>query len=280
MIIEPHLAPWVTTAEFHQMCRDFCRETLRHGNYDAVVGIPRSGMVPASMAALELGVPLWTMAKHGASQLSTGLRLQQSAVDKRKAQRLLILDDSSASGAQMRLAREAMSLPHLKHLDVTYASVIVTPRGRRNVDLHHAVIELPHWFEWNFFGNAKMLREFRTCVELGVMRKEENLAWTVPRFTHITTLLSDMPSTDHNVEAIRSWMLQHDITCDNLVLRPEAIQVGSEEHITWKAKQASFYASGLYVAEHAEQAASLTRHKNKLVLCPALGKSILRNPEN
>lgn len=278
---EFHLAPWVTSAEFHEMCRLFCYEQLRSGDYDVVVGIPRSGMIPAAMASLSLGVPLWTMGKHGPSPLGAGLRMQDVKADQRKVKRMLILDDSSASGAQMALAKKAMALPHLKDYDVTYAAVIVTPSGRRNVDLHHTVIELPHWFEWNFFGNTKLLRGFKVCAELEVLADEEgNLMNTVPRFSHIPTIMTALPATPHNETITRRWLTEQDITHDNLLLRPSDIALNSEEHIAWKVKQASRLGTGLFVAARANQAVRLTEHKFKTVLCPCLGKSIQKDPEN
>lgn len=272
-----HLAPWVTSAEFHEMCRKFCQFDLRIGEYDAVVGIPRSGMVPASMAALTLGVPLWAMGKHGPEPLATGRRLQYSKIDQRKVKRLLILDDSSASGQQMSLVKKAMQLPHLRHYEVTYAAVIVTPSGRRNVDMYHEVIELPHWFEWNFFGNTDMVKGFKVVAELEVMRDEYwELETTVPRFTHVPTIISDEPDTISNVNQTVGWLDRNDITYDSLLHRPKGLALDSYKHVRWKVETATRKSSGLFVTDHPEQAGSLTAHKYKCVLCPKLGKSLLR----
>jgi uncharacterized HAD superfamily protein len=112
-------------------------------NYDAIVGIPRSGLLVATIIALKLGKPLSTpdLAVQGQYWLS-----DMVTNDTRTISQILLVDDSIASGEALRTALEI--LRHTKRFNITTASLITTSDTRSLVDLSYTVVPVPYNFEW------------------------------------------------------------------------------------------------------------------------------------
>ena len=118
---------------------------------ELIVGIPRSGMLVASIIALKLNLPLIDLQsflrnealKRGSTRTYKFGHLQQAW----DATRILLVDDSIATGAAMQ---EAVS----KVVDVYQGAVLTfaafaTPGNSHRVDVHLEELEQPRVFEWN-----------------------------------------------------------------------------------------------------------------------------------
>lgn len=111
----------------------------------AVVGVPRSGVLAASILALHAQLPLGTVDDycHGAGNASA-------------AQRVLLLDDTVCGGGSMRRAvaqvREAR--PEAK---LIRAAVYRAPgTGPNAVDRHVSTLPTPRAFEWNIWRSVHL----------------------------------------------------------------------------------------------------------------------------
>jgi uncharacterized HAD superfamily protein/hypoxanthine phosphoribosyltransferase len=118
---------------------------------DLIVGVPRSGMLPATMLALHLNVALTDV-----DGLISG-KLMQHGVSRDKFQRIrdlceakkiLVIDDSCLSGKQMQIVRDRINTAGI-HTQVLYAVVYVAPEARQFVDMFFEVCPTPRMFEWN-----------------------------------------------------------------------------------------------------------------------------------
>jgi uncharacterized protein len=81
------------------------------GRIDAVVALARGGIVPAALAAFELGVPLRVLRLRFRDDANAPLAespVVDDVVPDVRGQRVLIVDDVSVSGATLRSAREAL----------------------------------------------------------------------------------------------------------------------------------------------------------------------------
>src|SRR5690606_13414821 len=117
-----------------------------------VVGVPRSGMIPASFLAIRLGVPLATISKNRKLvETSTGLRLRD--VEKPSGT-ILFVEDSSASGFSIGEIRREFG--HLRNAKFT--AVYATPKATQNLDYYGRILPMPHWFQWNIFGNRHLMK--------------------------------------------------------------------------------------------------------------------------
>jgi orotate phosphoribosyltransferase len=146
---------------------------------EVVAGIPRSGMLAASMLALYLNVPLTD-----AEGLLEG-RCFTSGTGRRKRyaedpgagspggflstpRKVLVVDDSVLSGRSMREVRERVRAENLPH-SVRYGAVYVLPGHTDDVDHFCEVLNGPRVFEWNLL-HGELVRQF--CVSLdGVLSR-------------------------------------------------------------------------------------------------------------
>ena len=101
---------------------------------DIVVGIPRSGMIPAYMIALYLNKRVTDIDSFILGKIvEAGERakyIRQTTIKK-----VLIVDDSVYSGCAMNKAKEKL-LPILSLYEFVFMSPIVTTTGRSYVDLY------------------------------------------------------------------------------------------------------------------------------------------------
>ena len=148
---------FVSYAELAQDVRIWA-ETL--GHYDVVLGVPRSGMIPAAMLALAWNCSLSTPALYP-NLLSGG----QRDVGPR-GERIIIIEDSWNTGRSMKAAQAMFP-------DADAGVVYAT----KDCPIPHArVVQLPRIFEWNVFHHFWLQQ---TCMDIdGVLcvdpTKEEN----------------------------------------------------------------------------------------------------------
>ena len=131
---------------------------------DLVVGVPRSGLLAASLLGMHLHRPVMDLPGYlvGAEPWS-GLRLREG-VDAARGLRVLVLDDTANSGAEQRRVRAAVAASGRgERDDVRYAAVYVAPGSERIVDLHAEVVPLPRVFEWNVLHNEVVSR---ACMDI------------------------------------------------------------------------------------------------------------------
>jgi uncharacterized HAD superfamily protein/hypoxanthine phosphoribosyltransferase len=129
------------------------------GSYDLIVGIPRSGLLAANIAALHLNLPLLTLDE--VKDISAAkLRMSRSTWTYESWKpgsplRVLIVDDSTNSGNSLRRARQLISSQSaMKGATVHYMAIYATQESIKETDLYFQVVEQPRIFEWNFMHHA------------------------------------------------------------------------------------------------------------------------------
>lgn len=122
---------------------------LKSENFDVVVGIPRSGMLPASIIALKLNLPLLTLNEFLANSTIAHGRTRKPSVTiqyAHQAKKILIVDDSINSGDSITEVKSKLTdelLSKCKFLAVYGVSYDVS------VDFILDYVSLPRIFEWN-----------------------------------------------------------------------------------------------------------------------------------
>jgi adenine/guanine phosphoribosyltransferase-like PRPP-binding protein len=130
--------------------------------YDIVVGVPRSGMLIASVIALKLGKGLTTpeLLKEGEYWHSkrAGAKMPLDQINK-----VLLVDDALDKGRAMGKAVDKL-LEIGKDFSVTRASLIVREETKHKADLYYKIIEPPRAYEWNL-----MHRKIASYAGAGVL---------------------------------------------------------------------------------------------------------------
>jgi len=117
------------------------------GDIVGVIGIPISGLIPASILSRHLCLPMFSLDQSGI--ISTG-RGRRRRVDQRNRDgRYLVVDDSVYDGGEMKKARQRM-----KHEDIDAVFAAVYCRNPADVDV--CAIHAPGsvMLEWNIFNQG------------------------------------------------------------------------------------------------------------------------------
>lgn len=128
---------------------------------DLIVGIPRSGMFPANLLALYLNLPVTDLGSFINGHIyKAGERGQ--FIDTKQFKKVLIVDDSIASGSAMLRCKEAVK-PLEKTFDIKYGAVYVIPGKEYLVDYAFDIVPLPRYFQWNILNHTILEK---ACVDI------------------------------------------------------------------------------------------------------------------
>jgi orotate phosphoribosyltransferase len=129
-------------------------------------------MIPASLLALHLHVPLTTVTDYLEGRImESGSRLSPSGEFSLSdsAMTVLVVDDSVYTGRQMSETKQRIDTHGVAN-NVLYAAPYVTPGTEHLVDLHHEVIPQPRVFEWNIMHHEVLSK---ACVDIdGVLCRD------------------------------------------------------------------------------------------------------------
>lgn len=123
-------------------------------DFDLIVGVPRSGMLPANLIALYLSKPFTDIHSFRNGHIyKSGERGQ--FIDVKDFKKILIVDDSIASGSAMVKAKEFVSEVSAD-FDISYCAVYVVPGKEKMVDYYFEAVPLPRYFQWNILNHTDL----------------------------------------------------------------------------------------------------------------------------
>ncbi len=141
---------------------------------DLVVGIPRSGLMVASIIALYRNLPFTDLNTLLSGRFySTGSTRKSSkwiqSLD--EAKHILIVDDSISTGEAMNSAKEQIASMNL-NCKKTYCAVYALPTNFMSVDIFFKICNHPRMFEWNYMHHWGLKH---ACVDIdGVLCADPN----------------------------------------------------------------------------------------------------------
>lgn len=139
---------------------------------DLIVGIPRSGLLAASLIALHLNVPMTDVEGLVEGRvLQPGPRYAAGVTGLLdKATNVLVVDDSVLFGRQLRAVKERLAAAAVPHT-VRYAALYPAPGSERHVDFFFEIVDTPRCFEWNLMHHPWVLS--KTCMDIdGVLCRD------------------------------------------------------------------------------------------------------------
>jgi orotate phosphoribosyltransferase len=273
-------------------------DQLLHWSYrlprdiEAVVGVPRSGLLAANILALYLNVPLTDV-----DGLLSGRCFEMGTTrpkpfkgrgDTASAhafldtpRTVLVVDDSLLSGRTMRRVRETIEAAGLPH-QVRYSAVYVFPGKHEIVDHYCEALNGPRVFEWNVL-HGNLLPQFCMVLE-GVLCRQPRPEETSDSGQHQSIIRDSPPHlvpsnevgwivTDRS-EAYRAeteaWLQTHGIRYRNLVMADPVARDRPERLGTGSAFKADVYRStdaSLFLESSFRHALEISRLTGRHVLC-------------
>ncbi|MBE0421904.1 phosphoribosyltransferase [Pseudoalteromonas nigrifaciens] len=272
-------------------------------DFDLIVGIPRSGMIPAYTIGLYLNLKVTDL-----NSLITDATLSSGSTRKSKyefnkpseAKKILIIDDSISSGNSLKLSLSTLK-PEIR-AKCTIVAIYSDCKRRNDIDFFLECVPMPRAFEWNIF-HRPMLN--RACLDIdGVLCIDptEHENDDGPRYTkfllnakplfipsvHVNSLVTSRlekyrPQTEE-------WLSKHGVKYSNLIMldlpsKVERQRLGS--HASHKSKYYIESNLDLFIESEPEQAVKIMEMSGKPVYCtdenimflPNTSYSIIKSPK-
>ncbi|WP_460185523.1 hypothetical protein [Thermopirellula anaerolimosa] len=258
---------YITTAQLMQDALALAGHLPPDAN--GIVAIARSGLLPATLWATVLHLPLWCTGPEGQIlPLAGGIRTQDQPPEWRQPRHLLLVDDTAWSGHAMRTwsPRVQQAFPGAA---VTRAAVYSHPNGLASLDLCWALYEGPHYLEWNWLNSGHAER-LATDLDGILCEERTGRPMQMPRRRPVLAIVTARP--EHQRSATEAWLARYGAVYRRLVMGPwQKIPTDAATIGRWKAKQCQVVGAQLFVESDPSQAAVIHAATGIPVLCPALG---------
>ncbi len=265
---------------------------------DLVVGIPKSGMMPAMMIGLNLNIATTDLDRFLEGQIfSHGFGRthgrQKTALSECK--KILVVDDSIWSGRSLQNAKAkiAESSSMSNNRQVFYMAAYCTASNRDMVDIYCRECPMPRIFEWNVMHHSILKH---ACVDIdGVLcpdpTEQQNddgeeyirfVEETPPMYlpTHPIAMLVTNRLEKYR-KSTEKWLSKHGVVYDSLVMldfptKQDRIRSEANNGVH-KAKVFSNSDCFLFIESCHKQAMEIARISGKSVL--SIEKQFMLNPE-
>lgn len=277
---------------------------LNDGGYDLIVGIPRSGMIPAYMIGLYLNVHVTSLdALINNDKLTSGVSRDTRVplVFAMDAQKILLVDDSIVTGKAMQLALERV--PDAIKENITTCAIYSDKKNKPDIDIYLEYVKRPRVFEWNVFHRRLMKT---SCLDIdGVLCVDPTEDENDDGEKYIDFLLNakplHIPSTKvkalvtSRLEKYRpqteQWLRAHNVQYDELVMLDLPSQKERQRLGVHASHKADYYIkSGLdfFVESAPTQALAIMTASGKPVFCtgdnkmyaPGLSQVLTKSPKS
>jgi uncharacterized HAD superfamily protein/hypoxanthine phosphoribosyltransferase len=249
-------------------------------DFDLIVGVPRSGMLPANLLSLYLNKPYTDLHSFMNGHIyKAGAR--GVFFDMKEFKKVLVVDDSIASGAAMDECRENLK-PLTSDFSFSYCVVYVIPGKEKTVDYWFENVPLPRYFQWNIMNHTSLAK---ACFDIdGVLcvdpRDDQNddgekyrdfVLNAQPLFipgSRIGTLVTSR--LEKYRKETEAWLEKNKVKYDKLVmldLPDMAARQRANSHASHKAKEYMAKPYVLFVESDPGQAMEINRISGKPVLC-------------
>jgi hypothetical protein len=256
---------------------------------DLIIAIPRSGLLPGSLLAYHLHVPLLTVSRQrGIIDPGHGVRLESRPTT--TPRHILLVDDTAASGNEMTANFPTVRAAY-PDARITRTVIYCRPEATHAVDVFSRLYPGLHYLEWNVFnaghGSAAgfdfdgiLCRDF-TVDECRVEASYRAAMATIeplnlPRRSMIPLIVTARPESTRSITM--EWLDRHGIKVDVLIMRDwpsdDPLNPPPDQSAAWKANHYTRSGLPLFIESDPGQAEIIAALSGKTVLCPALGRVI------
>jgi len=271
-----------------ELYRDMAAWERQLPQFDAICGVPRSGLIPATYIALRRNIRL--------VELSDLLRQPEGAITRAHLRpnnpvcrynipygnKLLIVDDSSSvdsvtfTGLRAQLAAQT-------DLQITYGAVYRSSK-KSLVDCYYREVAQPRMFEWNWWRN--WWTQFALCDLDGVLcedwKGKSEVTDDLEFAKHVREVaplyIPQMPIkavVTSRIEKYRKetekWLNKHNVMYSKLIMHPAStpeLRRQMNDHAIQKAEAYMQIPEGnLFIESDVKQAAQIFKLTQRPVLC-------------
>lgn len=246
---------------------------------DLVLGIPRSGMLPASMVALYLNRLMADIDSFIDGRVFNVGYTRKDYLADRKIKKVLVVDDSSYSGTSIDEARQKLRSFEGQYTFL-YMAAIVTSAAKEKVDLYCEVIDDSRIFEWNLFHHNFLAN---ACLDIdGVICLDPLIDDDGPEYLHflhnakpkfiptapVDTLISCR--LEKYREQTEAWLKENGVFYNNLVMLDfpdKAARLRWGKHGEYKGLFYKKSNANLFIESSLSQAITIANISHKPVIC-------------
>jgi len=251
---------------------------------DLIVGIPRSGLLAASLLSLHRNLPFSDVDGFLSGRIiSTGWRYGGGGPADLLAspREILVVDDSLQTGQEMVRAKERITSARLPHR-VYYAAVYVAPGEEHQVDFYCEALSNPRCFEWNILHHSFLEN---SCMDLdGILCRDPSEEENDDGPRYRTFLRTAEPLRIPSVpigwvvtcrlekyrDLTERWLARYGVKHRNLYmmdLPTREARVRSDSHASYKAEIYRRTNATLFIESAYTQAVRIAGLSRKDVLC-------------
>ena len=247
---------------------------------DLIVGVPRSGMMPANLLSLYLNLPYTDVESFiNGFIYKSGARKQ--FFDSSDYKKILIVDDSIASGSALRECKKNLEHLSLK-FEFEYCVVYATPDKERTVDYALETVSTPRYFQWNIFNHSTLEKacfdiDGVLCVDPSSEENDDGMKYRefllnasplyIPGSKIGTLVTSRLEKYRNETEA---WLKANGVKYDKLIMLDLPDMNARQKancHAAHKAKEYRLKYYNLFIESDLNQAIEINRITKKPVFC-------------
>lgn len=232
-----------------------------------VYGVPRSGILPASIIATAIGADLGVA---GSKDLFSGHR-KKNFLNKKQGNRILLVDDSINTGQSLLGYRQMMDVPCLT------CGIYTVPETRHLVDIAGPVCPRPRMFQWNFSGHATtnlsyfdmdgVICEDPTAFDDDGIGYQNDIATLKPLYIPQTGIKAICTNRLEKWRGItEDWLRRHNVQYEKLIMRQFNTAAERRKHGNpglYKAQQYMNDPSAMLFVESHDAQAKVIAEKSK-----------------
>ena len=248
--------------------------------FDLIVGVPRSGMLPANLLALYLNLPYTEIHSFLNGHIyKAGARSQ--FFERKEQRKVLVVDDSVGSGkAMLEVKNELKDIS--SDFEISYCCIYMMPGKEKMVDYYFETVPLPRYFQWNILNHTSLEKacfdiDGVLCVDPANEQNDDGPKYLdfiinaqplyIPGSAIGTIVTSRLEKYRKETE---EWLKKNNVKYKELVmldLPDMAARQKANSHASHKAKTYMSKPYLLFFESDMSQAREINRISKKPVLC-------------
>lgn len=227
------------------------------GRIARVIGIARSGMLPATVVATHTGCELWSIDQQSLTMQHLGGGARTTTFNPDKSGKTILIDDSAWTGAAMR---SCLPVVQAQFPDAETASIYWRDKPECYRPQHVGDAYDVHYFEWNIehvsWSNdigwdmdGVLCRDFTADEDddgeryIETMRNMEPTKWCVA--SKPKTIITARRSVYR--DQTKAWLTKHNINVNRLIMWTGGYERKAEVIAAWKASMIKAHRLRVYV---------------------------------